>query len=68
VTWCATLLFWWYVDVPLAPGNGSRTSGQYLTVSTGQRLSAASQDADLFECYVLSKKTILDTAQAKAST
>jgi predicted nucleotidyltransferase len=37
---------------------------QYQVITTGQRVWADTLQADLFECYVLSEKTALDTARA----
>lgn len=37
---------------------------QYQVITTGRRLWAAGVEAGLFECYVLSEKTALDTARA----
>jgi hypothetical protein len=37
---------------------------QYQVITTGKRLLNADVQADLFECFVLSEKTALDTARA----
>ncbi len=37
---------------------------QYQVITTGQRLWSAGVNAGLFECFVLSEKTALDTARA----
>lgn len=37
---------------------------QYQVITTGRRLWAHDLEADLYQCYVLSEKTALDTARA----
>ena len=37
---------------------------QYQVITTGQRLWDAGVQTGLFECYVLSEKTALDTARS----
>lgn len=50
--------------VDLLDLRAASTVMQYQVITTGQRLWAAGVEAGLFECYVLSEKTALDTARA----
>ncbi len=50
--------------VDLLDLRAASTVMQYQVISTGRRLWAADVQAGLFECYVLSEKTALDTARA----
>lgn len=50
--------------VDLLDLRAASTVMQYQVITTGQRLWAESLPAGLFECYVLSEKTALDTARA----
>lgn len=50
--------------VDLLDLRAASTVMQYQVITTGQRLWAADVQAGLFECYVLSEKTALDTARA----
>ena len=50
--------------VDLLDLRAASTVMQYQVVATGKRLWAANVQAGLFECYVLSEKTALDTARA----
>ncbi len=50
--------------VDLLDLRAASTVMQYQVITTGQRLWATGVSADLFECYVLSEKTALDTARA----
>ena len=49
--------------VDLLDLRAASTVMQYQIITTGQRLWAADVQAGLFECYVLSEKTALDTAR-----
>lgn len=51
-------------DIDLLDLRAASTVMQYQVITTGRRLWAAGVQADLFECYVLSEKTALDTARA----
>ena len=51
-------------EVDLLDLRAASTIMQYQVISTGQRLWAADVSAGLFECYVLSEKTALDSARA----
>ena len=51
-------------DVDLLDLRAASTVMQYQVISTGQRLWAAGVAAGLFECYVLSEKTALDSARS----
>ena len=51
-------------QVDLLDLRAASTVMQYQVITTGNRLWAAGVDAGLFECYVLSEKTALDTARA----
>ena len=51
-------------EVDLLDLRAASTIMQYQVISTGQRLWAAGVSAGLFECYVLSEKTALDSARA----
>ena len=51
-------------DIDLLDLRAASTVMQYQVITTGRRLWAAGVDADLFECYVLSEKTALDSARA----
>ena len=50
--------------VDLLDLRAASTVMQYQVITTGQRLWDAGLQAGLFECYVLSEKTALDTARA----
>jgi predicted nucleotidyltransferase len=50
--------------VDLLDLRAASTVMQYQVITTGQRLWSAGVDADVFECFVLSEKTALDTARA----
>ena len=50
--------------VDLLDLRAASTVMQYQVITTGQRLWSAGLAAGLFECYVLSEKTELDTARA----
>ena len=50
--------------VDLQDLRAASTVMQYQVITTGQRLWSAGLAAGLFECYVLSEKTELDTARA----
>ena len=50
--------------VDLLDLRAASTVMQYQVITTGQRLWQAGLPAGLFECYVLSEKTALDTARA----
>ena len=50
--------------VDLLDLRAASTVMQYQVVTTGQRLWAAGVQAGLFECFILSEKTALDTARA----
>lgn len=50
--------------VDLLDLRAASTVMQYQVITTGQRLWSTGLDAGLFECYVLSEKTALDTARA----
>lgn len=50
--------------VDLLDLRAASTVMQYQIITTGRRLWAAGVEAGLFECYVLSEKTALDTARA----
>lgn len=49
--------------VDLLDMRAASTVMQYQILATGQRLWSVGLAADLFECYVLSEKTALDTAR-----
>jgi|SRR5450756_1125692 len=51
-------------QVDLLDLRAASTVMQYQVITTGKCLWAAGLDAGLFECYVLSEKTALDTARA----
>ena len=51
-------------DVDLLDLRAASTIMQYQVISSGQRLWAAGVSAGLFECYVLSEKTALDSARS----
>ena len=51
-------------EVDLLDLRAASTVMQYQVISTGQRLWAAGVSAGLFECYVLSEKTALDSARS----
>lgn len=51
-------------EVDLLDLRAASTVMQYQVITTGQRLWSAGLEAGLFECYVLSEKTELDTARA----
>jgi predicted nucleotidyltransferase len=51
-------------DVDLLDLRAASTVMQYQVITTGKRLWNADVQADLFECFVLSEKTALDTARA----
>ena len=51
-------------EVDLLDLRAASTIMQYQVISTGQRLWAAGVSAGLFECYVLSEKTALDSARS----
>lgn len=53
-----------HCDVDLLDLRAASTVMQYQVISSGRRLWAADVQAGLFECYVLSEKTALDTARA----
>ena len=50
--------------VDLLDLRAASTVMQYQVITTGQRLWDSGLQAGLFECYVLSEKTALDTARA----
>jgi len=50
--------------VDLLDLRAASTVMQYQIITTGQRLWSAGVQAGLFECFVLSEKTALDTARA----
>lgn len=50
--------------VDLLDLRAASTVMQYQVITTGQRLWAAGVEAGLFECFILSEKTALDTARA----
>lgn len=50
--------------VDLLDLRAASTVMQYQVITTGKRLWADALPADLFECFVLSEKTALDTARA----
>ena len=50
--------------VDLLDLRAASTIMQYQVITTGQRLWAEGLQAGLFECFVLSEKTALDTARA----
>lgn len=50
--------------VDLLDLRAASTVMQYQIITTGQRLWSAGLQAGLFECFVLSEKTALDTARA----
>lgn len=50
--------------VDLLDLRAASTVMQYQVITTGQRLWSAGLPAGLFECFVLSEKTALDTARA----
>jgi predicted nucleotidyltransferase len=50
--------------VDLLDLRAASTVMQYQAITTGQRIWTAGVAAGLFECYVLSEKTALDTARA----
>jgi uncharacterized protein len=50
--------------VDLLDLRAASTVMQYQVITTGQRLWSAGVQAGLFECFVLSEKTALDTARA----
>ena len=50
--------------VDLLDLRAASTVMQYQVITTGQRLWSVGVDADVFECFVLSEKTALDTARA----
>lgn len=50
--------------VDLLDLRAASTVMQYQVITTGQRLWDTGVQAGLFECYVLSEKTALDTARA----
>ncbi len=50
--------------VDLLDLRAASTVMQYQVITTGQRLWSAGLQAGLFECYVLSEKTALETARA----
>lgn len=50
--------------VDLLDLRAASTVMQYQVITAGCRLWSAGLEADLFECYVLSEKTELDTARA----
>ena len=50
--------------VDLLDLRAASTVMQYQVITTGQRLWHADVQAGLFECFVLSEKTALDTARA----
>lgn len=50
--------------VDLLDLRAASTVMQYQVITTGRRLCSAGLEAGLFECYVLSEKTELDTARA----
>jgi predicted nucleotidyltransferase len=51
-------------DIDLLDLRAASTVMQYQVITTGRRLWAAGVQTDLFECYVLSEKTALDSARA----
>jgi predicted nucleotidyltransferase len=51
-------------EVDLLDLRAASTVMQYLVITTGKCLWSCGVDAGLFECYVLSEKTALDTARA----
>lgn len=52
------------VPVDLVDLRAASTVMQYQVITTGQRLWAQALVAGLFECFVLSEKTALDTARS----
>ena len=50
--------------VDLLDLRAASTVMQYLLITTGQRLWSAGLQAGLFECFILSEKTALDTARS----
>ena len=50
--------------VDLLDLRAASTVMQYQVITTGERLWAAGVEAGLFECFILSEKTALDTARA----
>jgi predicted nucleotidyltransferase len=50
--------------VDLLDLRAASTVMQYQVITSGQRLWSVGLPVDLFECYVLSEKTALDTARA----
>ena len=50
--------------VDLLDLRAATTVMQYQVITTGQRLWSAGLESDLFECFVLSEKTDLDTRRA----
>ena len=50
--------------VDLLDLRAASTVMQYQVITTGQRLWSAGLQAGLFECFILSEKTALDTARA----
>ena len=53
-----------HCPVDLLDLRAASTVMQYQVITTGQRLWSSGLDAGLFECFVLSEKTALDTARA----
>lgn len=51
-------------DVDLLDLRAATTVMQYQVITTGKRLWSSDVQAGLFECFVLSEKTALDTARA----
>jgi predicted nucleotidyltransferase len=51
-------------DVDLLDLRAASTVMQYQVITTGKRLWNADVQAGLFECFVLSEKTALDSARA----
>ncbi|MEE9397765.1 MAG: nucleotidyltransferase domain-containing protein, partial [Methylococcales bacterium] len=51
-------------EVDLLDMRKASTVMQYQILTTGVRLWSKQLEAELFECYVLSEKTALDTARA----
>jgi predicted nucleotidyltransferase len=51
-------------NVDLLDLRAASTVMQYQVITTGRRLWHADVQADVFECFVLSEKTALDTARA----
>ena len=50
--------------VDLLDLRAASTVMQYQVITTGQRIWSLNVSSDLFECFVLSEKTALDTARA----